>query len=123
MAKARAEDETSRVQPTAQAGMALHPPLRGRLARSERSLLRRAADGRAVPAHVRALALPAQRDRRPLDATRTDVDGRAGTPQRPRVLPVAEYGTVLRAHLRRLAAGLSEVSARCACRPRPRRGS
>src|SRR5207302_8920097 len=81
------------------AGMAVHPPVRGLVARSESALLRRSPDGPLVPAHVRPRALRAQGDGRPLDAARADVDGRKSTPQRPRVLSVAEHGALLRPDL------------------------
>src|SRR5436853_3055363 len=99
MARASREGAATRAEPSAQAGVALHPPLRGRLARSERALLRRSADGRAVPADVRTGAVPAEGNGRPLDTAGADLGSGTRAPQRPRLLSVAEHGSLLRAYL------------------------
>src|SRR5438105_1785332 len=82
--------------------VALHPPLRGVVARSEPALLRRPADGRLVPAALRAPALRAEGHGRSLDAARADLGGGEGPPERPRLQPLAEHGPSLRRALNRV---------------------
>src|SRR6266567_971490 len=90
------EDAQACPEPTAQAPMALHPPLRRRVERSESAVLRRPADGSQLPAQVRRRTALTQRDGESLDAPRADVGGRAGAPCRPGVLSLAEHGALLR---------------------------
>src|SRR4051794_3545489 len=85
--------------PSPPTAVAVHSPLRGGLAGPESTLLRGPADGRSIPEDVRRRGLPPQGHRRSLDAPRADVDSRASAPQRPGVLPLAEYGALLRLDL------------------------
>src|SRR6186997_3642712 len=67
--------------------------------RPESAVLRRPADGSRVPAHVCAGIARTQGDGGPLDAAGADVGCRASAPCRPRVLPLAEHGALLRSDL------------------------
>src|SRR4029078_7200402 len=91
---ARSRRQGAGAEPAAQGAVAVYPPLRGRLDRPERPVLRPAADGRRVPGHVRARARPPQGDGRPLDAPRADVGRRAGL-QDAWLLAVAQHGEIL----------------------------
>src|SRR5439155_8976497 len=71
------------------AGVAVHPCLRGLLARSVRAVLRRAADGSRLPAALRSFVPASQGNGKPLDAARADVGRRACAPCRPGLLPLA----------------------------------
>src|SRR6266496_5576230 len=77
------------------AGAALHPRLRGQLARRRLPVLRRAPDGRRLPADLRRLALPDEGDGRPLDAAGADVDRGEGA-QEQGFLALAEHREALR---------------------------
>ena len=81
-----------------------HPSLRRVVGRRRRPVLRRAPDGRRVPADVRNRALPGEGHRRPLDGARADVGRRAGL-SNTRILAVAQHGAELR-----LAMTFTEVS-------------
>ena len=95
----RGQDAGYRPESAPQAAVALHPPLRRLVDRPEPAVLRRPADGSRVPAHLRPRAALTQRDGGPLDAARADVGCRASAPCRPRVLPLAEHGALLRSDL------------------------
>src|SRR5207237_10009148 len=101
LAGARASRQAPGAQPAVQERVALHPPLRGLVARRRRPVLRRPPDGRLVPAPLRTAALPPEGHGRPLDAARADLGGGEGPPERPRLQPVAIDGAALRRALSR----------------------
>ena len=72
----RRADAEARAEPAAQAPVALHPPLRRGVERSERTLLRWSADGLVVPARVRA-GICFRRKERPTAGRRSS---RCGSP-------------------------------------------
>src|SRR5262249_2755857 len=98
LAPARAVREAAGEQPAAQGGVALHPQLRGLVDRPEFAVLRRTADGRRVPGHLRRRPPPREGNGRPLDAARADV-GRGARLSDARLLAVAEHCTLVRLDL------------------------
>src|SRR6266516_5947884 len=94
-----AQDARPSPESAAQTPVALHPPLRRRLERSESAVLRRPADGSQLPASVWRRPALTQGDGEPLDAARADVGCRACAPCRSRVLSLAEHGALLRLDL------------------------
>src|SRR5579885_2039873 len=84
--------------PLADAGVPVHPPLRGGLEREHRQrLLRRPPDGRVVHAPVRRRLPAPLRHGRPLAGVGAARGRRPRVPQRPRLLALAEHRAGLRA--------------------------
>ncbi len=95
VAPARGRRVAGRAPPAEAPGLELHPPLRGQLDGSERTVLGRSPDGLLLPERLRPLAPAAQGNRRPLDAAPADLGRREGVAG-PRFLALAEHGSRLR---------------------------